>query len=188
MKPKIFMLILFSIITTSLFAQNTQEDEDKFNPFKIDDRMKYYKKEGYEYTYNYSFEKVYNACKKAIEELGCQIMNESYTQTDEGLYKGKVFSDYCVFATKSDTIVDALSRYSVKVPIIRGGVWANGRMQYKFILTENKDGTTHLKLTGQISGREEYVTAKVHFWESNGLFEMAILERINIILFESQKE
>lgn len=187
MKQKLLIILALLIITMPLFSQ-TNDDEDKFNPFKIDDKMKYYNKDGYEYTYNYSFERVYNACKKAIEDLGCQILSQSYNQTDEGLYKGKVFSDYCVFASKSDTIVDALSRYSVKVPVIRGGVWINGRIQYKFIITENSDGTTKLKLTGQISGREDYVTSKVHFWESNGLFEMAILERINIILFETQRE
>lgn len=187
MNTRFLSLLLILVVSYSLFSQKT-DDEDKFNPFKIDDRMKYYKKDGYEYTYNYSFERVYNACRKAIEEQGCQILNQSYNQTDEGLYKGKVFSDYCVFATKSDTIVDALERYSVRVPIIRGGVWVNGRIQYKFFLTENKDGTTTLKLLGQISGREDYVTSKVHFWESNGLFEMAILERINVILFETQRE
>ncbi len=187
MKTKILSVLLLLIISSSLFSQQTEE-EDKFNPFKIDDRMKYYNKDGYEFIYNYSFERVFNACRKAIEELGCQILNQSYNQTDEGLYKGKVFSDYCVFATKSDTIVDVLERYSVRVPIIRGGVWVNGRIQYKFFLTENKDGTTKLKLLGQLSGREDYVTAKVHFWESNGLLEMAILERINVILFETQKE
>lgn len=187
MKTKLLLILGIIFITMPIIAQKIN-DEDKFNPFKIDDKMKYYKKEGYEYIYNYSFERVYNACKRAIQDLGCQVLSESYNQTDEGFYKGKVFSDYCVFASKSDTIVDALSRYSVRVPVIRGGVWVNGRMQYKFILTENNDGTTTIKLNGQISGREDYVTSKVHFWESNGLFEMAILERINIILFETQRE
>ena len=178
------IIVIYAISTSNLFSQNN--DEDKFNPFKEDPRLKYYNKNGYEYTMNYSFERVYNACKSAIEELGCQIITQSYNQTDEGFYKGKIFSDYCVFIGKTDTTFDNLERYCVKVPIIRGGVWVNGRMQYKFIINENQDGTTHLKLKGEISGREDYVTSKVHFFESNGFFEHQIMERINAILAEQQ--
>jgi hypothetical protein len=119
---------------------------------------------------------------KAVEELGCQVMNKSYTQTDEGLYKGKVFSDYCVFVGKTDTTLDEIHKFSVREPVIRGGVWINGRMQYKFILTEMQDGNTHLRLKGEMSGREDYVTARVHFWESNGTFEKRILDRIDEML------
>ncbi len=179
-----FLIAIFAISTINLFSQN--KDEDKFDPFKADPRLKYYKAEGYDYTMNYSFERVYNACKTAIEELGCQIINQTYSQTDDGFYKGKVFSDYCVFIGKTDTTFDNIERYCVKVPIIRGGVWVNGRMQYKFIINENKDGTTYLKLKGEVSGREDYVTSKVHFFESNGYFENQIIEKINAILTDQK--
>ncbi|MGB9701673.1 MAG: hypothetical protein ACPL1A_02975 [Candidatus Kapaibacteriota bacterium] len=174
----ILSLLIIAFTSLSILAQ----DEDKFNPFKQDEKMKYYNKDGYEEDLPFAFEKVYKATQQAIEELSCQVMTKSYTQTDEGLYKGKVFSDYCVFIGKTDTTLDNLERYSVKVPIIRGGVWINGRMQYKFLLTELPNGSTHLKLKGEISGREDYVTAKVHFWESCGIFEKRILDRIKEIL------
>jgi len=187
MKKSIFVTfaILFFVlfIPHSVFSQN---DEDKFNPNKPNEQMKYYNKDGYEEDLQFSFEKVYRAVQKAIEETSCQIMTKNYTQTDAGLYKGKVFSDYCVFIGKTDTTYDNLQRYSVKVPIIRGGVWSSGRIQYKFILTEKQDGGTHLKLKGEISGREDYVTSKIHFWESNGIFEHNILERIKEILSKEQ--
>ncbi|OGU60890.1 MAG: hypothetical protein A2X64_11125 [Ignavibacteria bacterium GWF2_33_9] len=179
---KKLFIIVFGILyfTNSTLAQT--EDNDKFNPFKQDAKMQYYNKDGYDIDLPYAFEKVYRACVKAIEENGCQIMQESYNQTDEGLYKGKVFSDYCVFIGKCDTTLDAIKRYSVKEPTIRGGVWVNGRIQYKFVLKELENGNTHLKLKGEISGREDYVTAKVHFWESCGIFEHDIIEKIKSIL------
>lgn len=183
---RFFLLSFIGILSLRLISFSQTTDEDKFNPFKQDEKMKFYQKDGYEVQLNHSFEQVFYACQKAVEELGCQVMNKSYSQTDEGLYKGKVFSDYCVFVGKTDTTLDELERYSVAVPVIRGGVWINGRMQYKFILTENKDGSTQVKLKGQVSGREDYVTSKVHFWESNGLFEKRILDRINAILAEQK--
>lgn len=179
-KSSLPIIIVFLFTSNITFSQS--QDDDKFNPFKIDEKMKYYQKEGYEKVINHSFEQVFLACKKAVEELGCQVMTDSYTQNDEGLYKGKVFSDYCVFVGKTDTTLDEMARYSVRLPVIRGGVWINGRMQYKFLLTEQQDGNTHLKLKGELSGREDYVTSRVHFWESNGIFEKRILDRIDEIL------
>lgn len=177
-----------SVLLLTNFAISQTNEDDKFNPFKVDEKMKYYNKDGYEIDMKYSFENVYNACIKAVEELGCQVMNQSYSQTDAGLYKGKVFSDYCVFVGQTDTTLDEMQRYSVKIPVIRGGVWINGRMQYKFILTELENGDTHLKLKGEISGREDYVTARVHFWESCGIFEKRILDRIEELLQQKKYE
>jgi hypothetical protein len=51
-------------------------------------------------------------------------------------------------------------------------------MQYSFVITEQADGSTYLLLKGNLSGFENYVTNKVHFWESNGQLEQAILDAI----------
>lgn len=179
---KIISIAILTIVLSNSVLFSQTDVEDKFNPFKPDEKLKYYKKEGHELDIQHSFEETFNACVQAVEELGCQVMTKSYSQTDEGMYKGKVYSDYCVFVGKTDTTLDEIKRYSIAVPNIRGGVWINGRMQYKFILTELPDGNTHVKLKGEVSGREDYVTARVHFWESCGIFEKRILDRIEEIL------
>jgi hypothetical protein len=84
----------------------------------------------------------------------------------------------CVFVEGEGKTIDTLQRYSLKVPVIRGGVWINGRMQYKFIIKEQEDGQVHLRLIGEVSGFENYVTSSVHFWESNGILETRMLRRI----------
>ena len=44
---------------------------------------------------------------------------------------------------------------------------------------EHADETITITLkNAEMSGMEEYVTRKVHFWESNGLFETSIMEKI----------
>jgi len=174
---KLFVIVLCSLFFSSL-SLFSQQEEDKFNPFQVDTVKAQYNSEGYERVFNASFETVWNAVINAIENLNCQILQKNYNQTEEGYYKGKIFSDYCVFLGKTDSTWDVLKKYSVKIPIIRGGVWVSGRMQYKFWLTENPNGTTHLKLKGQISGMEKHATAKVHFWESNGILERQILYTI----------
>ena len=177
---------LFVIIVCSLFFSSlnlfSQEEEDKFNPFQVDTVKAQYSTEGYERVFNTSFETTWNAVIKAIEELNCQILQKSYNQTNDGYYKGKIFSDYCVIVGKTDSTWDVLKQYSVKIPIIRGGVWVSGRMQYKFWLTEQPDGKTLVKLKGELSGMEEHATAKVHFWQSNGILERQILNRIQYTL------
>jgi hypothetical protein len=141
------------------------------------ERMKYYK-EKYEDTYNNTFEEVWGAILKCVENENCQLAKKSYSQTDQGLYKGSIVSDYCIFAMGNDTTVDNLKKYSKEVPIIRGGVWITGRFQYKFSVTEKEDGTVNLLLKGEVSGFEEYVTYSIHFWESNGYKEYMMLKRI----------
>ncbi|MEN6510553.1 MAG: hypothetical protein ABFD00_01805 [Chloroherpetonaceae bacterium] len=179
---KIFFITMCLLIfgNLNIFAQ--QDEEDKFDPFKKDTVKEQYNPNGYERIYNSSFEKVWNIVIKSIEELNCQILQKTYNQTDQGYYKGKVFSDYCVIIGNTDSTWDVLKQFSLKIPIIRGGVWKSGRMQYKFWLTENPDGTTHVKLKGQLSGMEEHVTNKVQFWESNGILERKILNRIQELL------
>jgi len=174
-----YVLCLLFFSSLNLFSQ---EQEDIFDPFQVDTVKALYNPEGYERVFNASFETVWNTVIKAIENLNCQILQKNYNQTEEGYYKGKIFSDYCVILGKTDSTWDVLKKYSVKIPIIRGGVWISGRIQYKFWLTENPDGTTHLKLKGQISGMEEHATAKVHFWESNGILEREILNKIQYTL------
>ncbi len=139
-----------------------------------------YFKEKYEKTYDYAFEIVWEAIKKSLEEKNCQIAHERYTQTDEGLYKGSIKSDFCVFAAvaNDDDVFDSLKVYSLEVPFIRGGIWLNGRMEYKFKLKENDDGSVYVRLKGKLSGFEDYVTHEVHFWQSNGYFETKMLEAI----------
>lgn len=174
-----YVLCLLFISSLNLFSQ---EQEDKFDPFQVDTVKALYNPEGYERVFNASFETVWNTVINAIENLNCQILQKNYNQTEEGYYKGKIFSDYCVILGKTDSTWDVLKKYSVKIPVIRGGVWVSGRIQYKFWLTENPDGTTHLKLKGQISGMEEHATSKVHFWESNGILEREILNKIQYTL------
>ena len=137
----------------------------------------YYKKK-YEKTFDYPFEVVWEAIKKSLTDKNCQVGYERYTQTDEGLYKGTIKSDYCVFTAGDDTTFATLKKYSLEVPFIRGGIWLNGRMEYKFKLRENDDGSVYVRLKGQISGFEDFVTHEVHFWESNGYLETKMLEAI----------
>lgn len=156
--------------------QEQVKEDDRFKE-EVDEKMKYYK-EKYEATFDAPFEVVYRAAKQSITDLSCMIMNESYSQTDEGLYKGKVKSDICVLIDNKDSTWDVLQKYSVDLPIIRGGVWQNGGIQYSFILKETKDGKVNVTLKGEMSGFEEYVTYQRHFWVSNGHLETMMLERL----------
>ncbi len=151
------------------------------------ERMKFYR-EVYEDTYDATFEEVWAVVQRSVEEANCQIAKKSYSQNDEGLYRGSIISEYCVFSTGEDTTFNVLKKYSVKIPVIRGGIWITGRMRYKFTITEKEDGTVHLVLNGEISGFERYVTGQVHFWQSNGYFETMMLRRIRNNLLAGQKE
>lgn len=148
-------------------------------PPSSSERMKYFR-EKYEDTYEKPFEEVWNAVIKSLEDKDCQVLKKTYNQTDQGLYKGNIQSDYCIFATGSDTTMDNLKKYSKEntIPFIRGGVWVTGRFQYKFIMNEKEDGTVSLVLKGEVSGFEEYVTYSVHFWDSNGFLETMMLKKI----------
>jgi hypothetical protein len=137
-----------------------------------------YYKEKYEETFQYSFEIVWNAIKEALKEVNCLPAQEKYQQTDAGLYKGNLKSDYCVIATGKDSTFDALKRYSLEMPYIRGGIWLNARMLYKFKLTEKDDGSVDMVMTGEISGFEDFVTHEVHFWKSNGILETEMLKKL----------
>ncbi|MFP4526922.1 MAG: hypothetical protein ACLFQX_00110 [Candidatus Kapaibacterium sp.] len=154
-----------------------QEQMMMDEPQKVPEHLRYYK-DKYEAVYNRPFEDVWAAVKESVKEIGCMVMTENYRQTDEGFFKGVIKSDMCVFVEGDETL-DSLKKYSLKVPVIRGGIWTNGRMQYKFILKEQEDASVELLLNGEVSGWEDHVTSSVHFWQSNGMFETFMLNRIN---------
>ncbi len=157
--------------------KKVEEEEDwKRGEYKENSKHKYLK-DIYEMTINKPFEEVFNATIASIEQDHCLIMSKNTRQSEDGLYLGNIKSDYCLFAA-GDTTLENLKYYSVDLPFIRGGVWKTGRMQYKFQIKELENGSTYIKVSGEISGHETLVTKKVHFWQSNGYLETMILERI----------
>lgn len=150
---------------------------------KVDEKLRYYK-EKYEFVSKKQFTEVWNAIIQSLEIINCQVMQKKESQTETGSLKGNIQSDFCVFSMAGNNVKDSLEKYSLKMPIIRGAVWENARMQYKFILKENEDMTVNILIKGDLSGREKNVTNEVHFWQSNGIFETEMLERIKKILGE----
>ena len=148
---------------------------------EVPENMKYYKPK-FEHTFSdFYFDEVWNAVIESVEATGCVIGKKTSRQDDEGYYKGVLKSGQCVFASAEDEnqdVYDSLTFYSVKVPVIRGGYWENGRIQFKIVVKENEDETVHLILKGEISGFESNVTDKTHFWESSGYKEHFLLEDI----------
>ena len=178
MRLLFLLLIGFLLYNPNVFSQNEEDN---------DDPLRYYKAK-YEEDFNEPIDSIVSATVKAIEDLNCVvILNKKKTDKD-GFFKALVKSDYCVFSEGTDTTFDKLSKYSYKMPFIPGGVWKNGRMQYKFIIKEKPDGSIHLLLKGNLSGYEDYVTNKVHFWKSNGILEHNMLERIKANLAAQKKE
>jgi hypothetical protein len=186
----ILMFFIYTSINSLVFAQEEQKKEEEemqfqeeFAPGKIEgekqipERLKYYK-EKYEETFNEPFDVVWRAIKKSLDDIGCMIAYEKYQQDDEGFLTGTLKSDFCVFAMGKDTTFQVLKRYSYEMPLIRGGIWINGRIKYTFRVKENKDGTVMLSFTGGLSGFEDFVTHQVHFWKSNGILETQMMERI----------
>ncbi|MFN3306051.1 MAG: hypothetical protein ACK42Z_02560 [Candidatus Kapaibacteriota bacterium] len=196
----LFILLIFSTNKLFLIAQEekqAQEEQiqfqEEFQPSKqeeekeLPERLKYYR-EKYEETFNEEFDVVWRAIKKSLDDISCMISYEKYQQDDEGFLSGTIKSDFCVFTMGKDTTFKVLKRYSYEMPLIRGGIWINGRIQYTFKVKENKDGTVYLSFTGRLSGFEDFVTHQVHFWKSNGILETKMLESIknNIPLVRSE--
>lgn len=175
----IFLLLIgFLLYNPDIFSQDEAEN---------DDPLRYYKAK-YEEDFTEPIDSVVSATVKAIEDLNCVvILNKTKTDKD-GYFKALVKSDYCVFSEGRDTTFDKLRSYSYQMPFIPGGIWKNGRMQYKFIIKEQSDGTIHLVLKGNLSGYEDYVTNKVHFWTSNGILEHNMLELIKFNIAAQKKE
>lgn len=162
----IFLLFGFANV---MFAQKEEwtTEKEKFP----------YLKEKYELTVDKPFDEVWQASLKSIEELNCMIINKSSKQDDNGLYKGKVESDFCVFA-EGDSVWQNFKYYATEPPFIRGGVWKTGRFQYKIIVKEEENGQTYIRVMGEVSGHETHVTNKVQFFQSNGFKETMMIERI----------
>ncbi len=185
--------LIFSFLLVANFRIYCQEEEEELKfqeevqPEDKTERLKFYK-ERYEETFAEPFDVVWRAVKKSIEEISCMIQNERYQQDENGLFSGTIKSDFCVFSMGKDTTFKVLKKFSVEMPLIRGGIWINGRIQYTFRIREQEDGKTFLSFKGRLSGFEEFVTHQVHFWESNGILETEMLERIrkNIPLVREQ--
>lgn len=188
--------VLFISATSQSNAQDIFKDfKDAFDDVTVDkERLKYYK-EKYDTTYqNTTFEAVWNATNAAIEGISCMIMQKKNSTDDNGLNKGSIKSDFCVFVKAEDIgsdgkkvdVFDTLDSYSKKVPIIRGADWVNGRTQYKISIKENEDFSVTLTMKVELSGMEAYVTNEVHFWESNGIFEKRMFELITAKLTETK--
>jgi|GEM_PF-1197255 len=189
MKNKI-LIIPFLIVTMAIgtFALPPQSDADRENLIsKLDalysadelpERYANYRQE-YKQSYDDAFEDVFNNVIEVLGDFSCRAVVSKQTMNDEGYFKGVIKSDYCVFANKIDGIVDSLEYYSVKVPFIRGGIWETGRIKYTFILREQEDGSTSIEIRGEVSGLENNITETIHFWESNGNFEVAFLDNLS---------
>jgi len=165
--------IIFSIIFLSIINIMKAQDEE----FTTEKEKFPYLKDKYELTVDKPFDQVWESAIKSIDELNCMIASKNSRQDDDGLYKGKIESDFCIFAV-GDTVWQNFKYYAVAPPFIRGGVWETGRFQYKIIIKEEDNGQTYIRVIGEVSGHETHVTDKVHFFKSNGFKETMMLERI----------
>ena len=129
------------------------------------------------------FPTVWKAIHNALETMSCRVETDKYSQDDNNLFKGNIRTENWIFITGEDSTLDVLEKYGV-VPTIRAGRWVSGRAQFKFIVREKDNETTDVRLTTEISGFEEYVTQKVHFWNSNGMLDGQIMEKIKKALEE----
>lgn len=175
----VFTLVLVNSCQTYKGNQSASGDggaEETYQP----EELKYYQEE-YEETYQKSFQEVWEATVTSITESGCNLIKKGPPyQDDEMLYKGNITSDFCVLTIGRDSTLDVMKKYSYpkKMPFIRGGVWSTGRIQYKFFIKELDIDKTYLKLDAELSGMETNVTKEVSFWESNGILEHHMLNRI----------
>lgn len=163
MKKYIVLLIIgFALIAgnTPVFAQLDQTPE-----FVLEVNLKK------------PFPTVWKAIHKALETMNCRVETEKKAESETGLFRGNIRTENCIFVTGEDSTLDRLEQYGV-VPTIRAGRWVSGRSQMKFIIKEKDDETTDVRLTTEISGFEEYVTQKVHFWNSNGVLDAQVMEKI----------
>ena len=172
----ILMVATLSLVGLKVMAQDEKKEEKNRFEEEVPEELKYYKQK-YDATYKEPIELVIKAVAKSIADLPCEVIQNTLKATEDGFLKGVIKSDYCVFV-EGDSTYDKLKIYSLKMPFIRAGAWSNGRMQYKFTITQQPDSTCYLILKGAVSGFEKYVTYKVHFWESNGILETRLMESI----------
>lgn len=127
-----------------------------------------------------SFGSAWAAVKRTMETFSCgKPQQERVTEPAEvdGFYKGLYVSDYCILKTGEDSTKKVLELYG-KVPRIRGGIWINGRVQFKVSVREEERGRTKVVLKAELSGFEEFITNGVHFWASNGILERRAMDII----------
>lgn len=139
-------------------------------------------------TFTASFPAVWTSIKKALAESDCLVEHEKYSEGDDGKYKGKLTSVFCVLASGADSTEVVMERYSKRIPYIRGASWTSVRMQYLFYVTELEDGTVEVKLKGEISGFEDYITTHFHYFASNGVLERAIMEKLKHLVATAESE
>lgn len=176
----LFSLLVASLMLTIFTITLSAQDDDWRNREQVDTRFPFLK-DKYEDTLNLTFEEVWQAAITSIEDINCMIITKNPRTGDDGLYKGTIQSDFCVFAV-GDSSLQNMKFYSVEDPFIRGGVWSNARCQYKFIIRELEAGGCFVKITAELSGTERHVTNKVHFWQSNGFKEYQMMERVKMKL------
>ncbi|MDA3844565.1 MAG: hypothetical protein PF588_09385 [Candidatus Kapabacteria bacterium] len=181
---KRYLILIASLMMVALSVTvNAQNFDDEVD--EVSEHMKLFK-EKYEASYPNTFEEVAEAVTKVITDRNCMIGQDVLKMTEDGLYKGVIKSDMCVFVEGTDSTFRILQSISVLqshgelevMPFIRGAQWTIGRFIYKFIIKEKHDGTSELVLRGEVSGYDNYVTNEFHFWRSNGILETKILEDI----------
>lgn len=129
-------------------------------------------------TFDRPFPIVWRTIKQIIQEQGCGIENERQSYNEEtDMYRGNIRSAPCVLASGEDSTYDVLKRYG-RVPIIRGGVWTSGRIQYNFNVKDLPNKKVEVVLTGELSGYESHITHQAHAWNANGILERQMLERL----------
>ena len=134
------------------------------------------------------FPRLFKTIKTTLEEKGCRIERDKYSEGDEGLFKGIVKSEFCVFVTGEDSTYSFLERYSQRVPVIRASMWTSGRIQYIIVLKEKADNSVDMELKAEISGFEDYVTHQVHFFPANGILEKEFIELLKTNLAKVKAE
>ncbi|MFN5866694.1 MAG: hypothetical protein ACK45R_06825, partial [Candidatus Kapaibacterium sp.] len=129
-------------------------------------------------TFQKPFATVYKTVLSCIKNKGCAIESKPSSVDDNGLNKANIRSEACVIVVGEDSTRDVMLKYG-KVPMIRGGVWEAGRIQYNFALRElpEKQGV-QVVMTVELSGNESYITHEVHFWNSNGILDAEMEQMI----------
>jgi len=131
-------------------------------------------------TVDGSFGATWEAVKRAMNDFRCdKPQQEKVIEPAEvdGFYKGLYVSDYCILKTGEDSTSKVMEQYG-KLPRIRQGIWTSGRIQFKINVREEERGKTKVVLKAELSGFEEYITAAVHFWTSNGILEQRAMDLI----------
>ena len=169
-----FLLAVFALASAvHSFAQDDQQEQPQT----------------FRESFSAPFPVVWKSIKQALAENDCLVEHEKYSEGDNGAYKGKLTSLFCVLASGEDTTETVMERYSKRVPYIRGGLWTSVRMQYIFYVTEKEDHTVQVLLKGEISGYEEHVTHQFHYFDTNGVLEQSMMDRLKrLVAVNASKE